>query len=500
MTDPVVVSFRFPSGEYHATPWDRAANEGAVEWPPSPWRILRALLATWHTRCSDIPAELISELMSALAQQSPRYALPISSRSHTVHYMPGVAHHSGSASNTEKTYDARLQLDPKGELLVQWPELTLDAEHRAVLQRLVESLSYLGRAESLCDATLRTLSESDMERSWSVPDDAGETRVLTPQPDVTVAQLEVAPSSRALTRMLLPPGGGMVPYRLRELPHPVTASRSPSESRITAIRWALGGNVPFRGTKGVLATSGLRSVALVSTRGSDTRRRAGLSPDEVTLMKGPDRDSASPDHQHRHAHWIWLSDDQHHITDLVLWIPDGVPQEMVSRLAGLRQLANYPFRLHGYVSAPLHLQSMGKLEMVAPELVAGATGRGRQGSSRWASRTPFVLERNFKVKRNEDREGTRERFERFLADYVTRELSFRWVGQGSAPSVVRLSVLASPVEDPVRDYRTYRVNENMGHRRKACQMNFELDRPWAGPMSIGGLSHFGFGSFVAEAS
>jgi CRISPR-associated protein Csb2 len=40
----------FPAGRYHANPWDRAVNEGATEWPPSPWRILRALVATWHTR------------------------------------------------------------------------------------------------------------------------------------------------------------------------------------------------------------------------------------------------------------------------------------------------------------------------------------------------------------------------------------------------------------------------------------------------------------------
>ena len=50
------LAFRFPLGRYHANPWDRAVNEGATEWPPSPWRILRALVATWHTRWPDLPA------------------------------------------------------------------------------------------------------------------------------------------------------------------------------------------------------------------------------------------------------------------------------------------------------------------------------------------------------------------------------------------------------------------------------------------------------------
>ena len=53
---PTTLAFRFPLGRYHANPWDRAVNEGASEWPPSPWRILRALVATWHTRWPDLPA------------------------------------------------------------------------------------------------------------------------------------------------------------------------------------------------------------------------------------------------------------------------------------------------------------------------------------------------------------------------------------------------------------------------------------------------------------
>ena len=39
--------FYFPFGRYHATPWDRAANDGSVEWPPAPWRILRTLYVVW---------------------------------------------------------------------------------------------------------------------------------------------------------------------------------------------------------------------------------------------------------------------------------------------------------------------------------------------------------------------------------------------------------------------------------------------------------------------
>ena len=39
------LQLRFPGGRYHATPWGHHVNEGLIEWPPSPWRLLRALIA-----------------------------------------------------------------------------------------------------------------------------------------------------------------------------------------------------------------------------------------------------------------------------------------------------------------------------------------------------------------------------------------------------------------------------------------------------------------------
>ena len=69
------LAFRFPLGRYHANPWDRAVNEGASEWPPSPWRLLRALVATWHTRWPDLPAAVLDAVLDALGDP-PSYQTP----------------------------------------------------------------------------------------------------------------------------------------------------------------------------------------------------------------------------------------------------------------------------------------------------------------------------------------------------------------------------------------------------------------------------------------
>ncbi|HXF72700.1 MAG TPA: type I-U CRISPR-associated protein Cas5/Cas6, partial [Actinomycetota bacterium] len=42
---PTAISVRLISGRFHATPWGRHVNEAALEWPPSPWRLVRAVAA-----------------------------------------------------------------------------------------------------------------------------------------------------------------------------------------------------------------------------------------------------------------------------------------------------------------------------------------------------------------------------------------------------------------------------------------------------------------------
>lgn len=74
----IALSFRFISGRFHATPWGRHVNEGAPEWPPSPWRILRAMVAVWK-RCLGLDQSYSLELMESSFQKiadPPQFVLP----------------------------------------------------------------------------------------------------------------------------------------------------------------------------------------------------------------------------------------------------------------------------------------------------------------------------------------------------------------------------------------------------------------------------------------
>ena len=142
-----VLELSFPAGRFHATPWGRHVNEGAVEWPPSPWRIVRAFIATWYLKARDIPEATVRSLLDAL-NQPPSFRLPPAATAHTRHYMPYV---KGKNEEMTKVFDTFIQLAEDGAVLVAW-DITLPPKELQALRVLASRLGYLGRAESLVEA------------------------------------------------------------------------------------------------------------------------------------------------------------------------------------------------------------------------------------------------------------------------------------------------------------------------------------------------------------
>jgi CRISPR-associated protein Csb2 len=147
------IHFRFPAGRYHATPWGSHVNEAEVEWPPSPWRILRALIATWHRKvdAEAYPEEGLATLIHQLASECPYYSLPSAAHAHSRHYMP---ERKGKGERKTLVFDAFARVDPDDPLVVAWPGQILEDPERELLALLVERLGYLGRAESWVEGRL----------------------------------------------------------------------------------------------------------------------------------------------------------------------------------------------------------------------------------------------------------------------------------------------------------------------------------------------------------
>lgn len=141
------IGIRFPAGRYHANPWDRHVNEAEVEWPPSPLRLLRSLIAIWHRKGDQerFPEPVLEALLGSLAEETPLYRLPRATLGHSRHFMPV---RSGRTETKTLVFDAFLRLDPGDELLVVWPRTVLPTPEGELLDHLLERMGYLGRAES----------------------------------------------------------------------------------------------------------------------------------------------------------------------------------------------------------------------------------------------------------------------------------------------------------------------------------------------------------------
>ena len=157
----IAISLRFLAGRYHATPWGRHVNEGAVEWPPSPWRILRALVATWKRTLPDIAESDVKPILETLAAEPPEFVLPPASPGNTRHYMPWFKNGPDDRTLVFDTFIvvAREPNETGGgwhaaPLLARWPNALLNDTQSQTLSRILANLNTLGRSESWCEATL----------------------------------------------------------------------------------------------------------------------------------------------------------------------------------------------------------------------------------------------------------------------------------------------------------------------------------------------------------
>jgi CRISPR-associated protein Csb2 len=471
---PTTLAIRFPLGRFHANPWDRAVNEGATEWPPSPWRILRALVATWHTRWPDLPESVMDGLLQALADP-PSYRTPPVRVGHTRHYLPSLEHRKAEAGNTSLTLDPFLVVDPSDELLVRW-DTDLDDDQRQALVKLAELLPYLGRAESQCQARLLE-QDAVPDESWWRPDATGgsrRSRLLATTRPVSRQVLEATTDGIRKQKRTVPPGTRWVSYAAGDAAPEPKHAVSGGRASVSAIRFAVVGRAPVMVTHSVLiADEAHRQVGkLLEKAGVPDNRRQ-----EIMGTRGVASD-------HRHAHWIpvgGLGETAGTVRSLVIWVPDGLRTEEVRAVLGLRSMSGRRggedgYELRGFPAVEVLFQAAGGVEDIAPELCGPAR--------RWRSATPYLPVRHHR---------RRETIEEHLAADVTAELRYR----GLADAVLtRVGPAPEMTVRTVNQFRRYRTKERLGQSRPGTGLVLEFESPVDGPMLLGQLSHFGFGVFL----
>lgn len=505
------LSVRFTGGHYHATPWGKAQNEGAVEWPPSPWRVLRALIATGYAKLPewadgtvpDIGKSLIEKLASVL----PSYRLPEATGAHTRHYMP-------TKSSTTLVIDARVVTGIDHEpLLVHW-DVALTPDETALLAALAARLAYLGRSESWTEAEL-SAGTPVQDASWCHPLAAssepaatsGESVLLLaplPASDYTLWRSAAAASSKLPKKKFdalhpadilaalqvesgwlqkqgwtSPPGTQIAHYKLpvrnvigTTAPAPRLRPEPPRvEFALLALSCSARGRTPLPLAARTLPQADILHRALASHVG---KRSAGQTEAAARELLGVDENRV-PLTGHHHAHILPLTlfEEDNHLDHILVWAPGGMgggAQEIVSHLrktymkGGVGELT---VRFAGFGTCETFLRMPELSRFLAPARV-------------WQSATPLVLPRYRKKSGKNAIKGQ-----------IAAECSSRGL-----PTPDRIDIL----KDESIALRHY-------IRRRACgtpppedfgyALRLTFAEPVSGPLCLGYASHFGLGLFAA---
>lgn len=244
------VSFRFPFGRYAATPWYSSRREelNNVEWPPSPWRMARALVAVAAEHGTGDDWSRTLSLACRLAAEEPTYSLPATAELHYTQWMPQLEFGDSpiSAERLDNGHSL-LDLDPTGWLSAFWPGLELDADDARLLDVLLDRLPHLGQSVSVCEAH-RGSPRGDTDRpGWARPADssagAGEEasriRLLAAQPGIDSDQLRADTADSTMKLQPIPPGTRWVPYLVHDGSAP--RARSVTGKSLAAIIYRLNG-------------------------------------------------------------------------------------------------------------------------------------------------------------------------------------------------------------------------------------------------------------------
>ncbi len=477
----IALSIEFLAGRFHATPWDRSVNEGEVEWPPSPWRMLRALVAAFYLQ-GETDKVMLCRLCDRLAN-APRYALPPTTAGHTRHYMP-----LDKPGKTGLVLDAFIAF-PKlgGELharaYVIWDDVTLSDDEHVLLQRLVGAIGYLGRAESWCQVQIDPSPPAIGDGLFSVElasrggfgEQGPLVRRLGPNADLRgkglLAALCETTDTMRKRRSNVPAGTTWLAYRFpadygRDQ---VAAIRASNHADFTprTLRFRL--EVPEKGTGLLPAVTETLVVAEVFRRTVLSIQGRRADGQNTPLFTGK-TSSGEPLTGENHAYYLPRDRDGDGRIDTVdIYIPRLFSHDEYRALVSVSRLYDAAFKL-------------GANEQILVTFLGDAPA----GESRnWRSVTPFVLPRFEKVRGSDDNRRVIDS----PSDQIRRELLHRKI-ENAEVAVERGAAARIPLRGGrtvfAGSYRRVRRNDSAagGPPREVVTATLSFERAIRGPIAM----------------
>lgn len=516
---PFVLEQSFPLGRFHATRWNQNPFEDPHgEWPPSPWRLLRALAARWFQYVretgegtglteDELRAKLAREVpLSKLARELPAFVLPDATWRGTAirQYHPlgleeqykyrkgpgggSILDYSFKQVGTTLVQDHYRAVPPNRSILWVWEGADLLPAEAVLLGRLLRRVIYFGRAESHCRFRIIEGDGVTPNCRLSAAVRAGNP-VLVPVPgtDLNFETLLANTDSSTLKSRRIPAGTAW--YYAAIPPRPVARPIRPVRRRhpesLRVLQFAVGGRVYPPLAHWVKLTERFRDRVIRERcrllTGQHDAGYADLNPaqrDQLRLIRGFDGDGGRVD-GHTTVFFALIPDVHGQPTRLACWRESPFTDDEIDAFLAA---AEYPIRWE-YGSDDWQVRLV-PLPFSVPQ-PAESWGTGRV----WESVTPFVLPAG----RHRLRGNGRPR-------------------AGEMPAVslqklaVRFGLLEPQVELRTPEPMWVTIHETPGERGQRARARgtrmrlghfFRLifPQPVAGPLCVGHSCHFGLGLF-----
>jgi CRISPR-associated protein Csb2 len=528
----LTLQIEFTAGRYHGTRWGTHVNEADIDWPPSPWRILRALLAVGYGKhgWGEPAPEQAQQLIHKLADTQPVYHLPTGATpAHTRHYMPQYA------TKTSKIFDNFLHIGRGRNLYVSWP-VQLSTDEQDLIDRLVSQLTYLGRAESWVDVTrvskpagllctteggpgkvpipllcpmatakyagwrseetvkqaerlLANKTRNAEDKSKKPPSKltkSDQKKVQSLFPESVIDALSRGTGTLRGQGWSHPPGSEEQVYWRPE----AAVDTAPMPARSVTRRDQRPTLALYEVSSDTVQGTVLPALARVLDRTDFIHKVLVTLSDGVTVptLSGKTADGEARK-GHGHAHILALPAQGYHrsasdtagIQRFVVWAPEGFDEPSQAALLRLKKLYTKNAEL------TLQCAGLGHPEDLRPSEAAFAVG------TVWRSVTPYVCPRYLKARGKNGLEGqvrtelAQRGFDVPEEVLVETKHAQNWQSPGAgAPAVF---------------WRKFRLDRGKHRPKTAIRFGIQLRfaKPQAGPITLGYASHFGLGLFEVVA-
>ena len=470
----ITLKLVFERKKYHATEWGRNINEGFVDWPPSPWRLLRAIISSWKTYHQDITKNVMWPILHNMLSSGVSFRLPSARVAHTRHYVPLPSINSKTkAINTEKILDTFIVVGNE-PVFVIWEDAELDKAQQEKLRDILSNIRYIGRSESLCSVVLvdkKVIPNCTPLSGIDIKEDVEIIDVLTPKKTALLEELCTKTSMLKKKKRIYPIGTERIPYvRPFGCLSAIPDTFEDILPRVTAVRYAITGKPRPLVTDAIAIGDSFKRTAM-SVYG--TLNAGNMSP---VLSGRQSSDGNIMLDNHSHAFFLPTDEDKDgrldHITVAVstgrLFEPDVT--ETLMKIKRIR---------HGRNTLQITYLARGMLEnfKIAPIL---------QRSNRWISDAPYIPNRYIKKNSNGIiKDGP--------ADQIRREAARRGL-----PHIKHIKIKTEKVHGffPIQ-FKKYR-KKGLQVCGGAYSVRIEFVEKVQGPISFGYASHFGLGMFVPE--